>query len=200
MVGYMVLSMFFSIQLQRLHSERTAERYISKFLVTGDVKSETIGRSYEETRNVLQLKKAWISFVLGVKNPQTNVHSGCIHFHARWTQLMKFCLSNSVTTVPFGRTSSVTFAVRHSLRQPFFEIAVYKRMRSLVLAQRYGRRYVLHLHEWIICDNQSPLAFDTLLCRWHAIVSCVQTCRHCCPGHCCLSYGGKFSGHPTMDN
>ena len=26
-------------------SERTVERYISKFLVTGDVKSETIGRS-----------------------------------------------------------------------------------------------------------------------------------------------------------
>ena len=39
-------------------SERTVERYISKFLVTGDVKSEAIGRSYEETRNVLQLKKA----------------------------------------------------------------------------------------------------------------------------------------------
>ena len=60
---------------------------------------------------------------------------------------MKFYISNSVTTVPFGRTSSVTFAVRQSLRQPFFEVAVYKRMRSLVLAQRYGRRYVLHLHE-----------------------------------------------------
>ena len=29
-------------------SERTVERYISKFLVTGDVKLETIGRSYEE--------------------------------------------------------------------------------------------------------------------------------------------------------
>ena len=39
-------------------SERTAEHYISKLLVTGDVKSETIGRSYEETRNVFQLKKA----------------------------------------------------------------------------------------------------------------------------------------------
>ena len=39
-------------------SERTVERYISKFLVTGDhVKSEIIGRSYEETRNVFQLKK-----------------------------------------------------------------------------------------------------------------------------------------------
>ena len=33
-------------------SERTVERYISKFLVTGDVKSEIIGRSYEATRNV----------------------------------------------------------------------------------------------------------------------------------------------------
>ena len=41
-------------------SERTVERYISKFLVTCDidVNSETIGRSYEETRNVFQLKKA----------------------------------------------------------------------------------------------------------------------------------------------
>ena len=29
-------------------------------------------------------------------------------------------ISNSVTTVPFGRATSV----RHSLRQPFFEIAV----------------------------------------------------------------------------
>ena len=33
-------------------SERTVERYIFKFLVTGDVKSEIIGRSYEATRNV----------------------------------------------------------------------------------------------------------------------------------------------------
>ena len=39
-------------------SERTVEHYISKFLVTGDVKSETIGRSYEETRNFFHLKKA----------------------------------------------------------------------------------------------------------------------------------------------
>ena len=39
-------------------SERTVEHYISKFLVTGDVKSETMGRSYEETRNFFQLKKA----------------------------------------------------------------------------------------------------------------------------------------------
>ena len=54
----MVLLVFFSIQLQRLHSETTIERYVSKFLVTGDVKSETIGRSYEETRNVFQLKNA----------------------------------------------------------------------------------------------------------------------------------------------
>ena len=51
------LYIFFSIQLQRLHfflgvSERTVERYISKFLVTGDVKSETIGHSYEAKRNV----------------------------------------------------------------------------------------------------------------------------------------------------
>ena len=51
------LYMFFSIQLQRLHfflgvSERTVERYISKFLVTGDVKSETIGHSYEAKRKV----------------------------------------------------------------------------------------------------------------------------------------------------
>ena len=39
-------------------SERTVERYISKFPVTGDhVKSEIIGRSYKETRNVFQLKK-----------------------------------------------------------------------------------------------------------------------------------------------
>ena len=39
-------------------SERTVEYYISKFVVTGDLKSETKGRSYEETRNVFQLKKA----------------------------------------------------------------------------------------------------------------------------------------------
>ena len=39
-------------------SERTVKHYISKFLVTGDAKSETIGRSYEETRNFFQLKKA----------------------------------------------------------------------------------------------------------------------------------------------
>ena len=37
-------------------SERTVERHISKFLVTSKVKSETIGCSYEETRNVFQLK------------------------------------------------------------------------------------------------------------------------------------------------
>ena len=92
-------------------SERTVEHYISKLLVTGDVKSETIGRSHEETRNVFQLQKAWVSFVFGVKNPQTNVHSGRIHFPVRWTQLMKFWISNSVTTVLFGRATSV----RHSL-------------------------------------------------------------------------------------
>ena len=39
-------------------SERTVERYISKLLVTSDVKLETIGRSHEETRNAFQLKKA----------------------------------------------------------------------------------------------------------------------------------------------
>ena len=55
--GLSRLYMFFSIQLQRLHfflgvSERTVERYISKFLVTGDVKSETIGYSYEAKRKV----------------------------------------------------------------------------------------------------------------------------------------------------
>ena len=91
-------------------SERMVERYISKFLVTGDVNSEIIGRSYEETRKGFQLKKARVSFVFGVENTQTNVHSWCIHFHARWTQLIKFCISNSVTTAPFGRATSV----RHS--------------------------------------------------------------------------------------
>ena len=55
--GLSRLYMFFSIQLQRLHfflgvSERTVERYISKFLVTGDVKSETIGHSNEAKRKV----------------------------------------------------------------------------------------------------------------------------------------------------
>ena len=55
--GLSRLYMFFSIQLQRLHfflgvSETTVERYISKFLVTGDVKSETIGHSYEAKRKV----------------------------------------------------------------------------------------------------------------------------------------------------
>ena len=65
----MVLSMFFSIQLQRLHSERTAERYISKFLVKGDVKSQTIGRSYEEMRNVFQLKKGVNFFCLWSQEP-----------------------------------------------------------------------------------------------------------------------------------
>ena len=39
-------------------SERTLERHISKFLVTGKGKSETIGCSYKETRNVFQLKKS----------------------------------------------------------------------------------------------------------------------------------------------
>ena len=39
-------------------SERIVERHISKFLVTGKVKSETIGCSYEETSNVSQLKKS----------------------------------------------------------------------------------------------------------------------------------------------
>ena len=47
-------------------SERTVEHYISKFLVTGDVKSETIGRSYEETRNFFQLKKR--EFLLSSKS------------------------------------------------------------------------------------------------------------------------------------
>ena len=66
-------------------SERTVERYISKFLVTGDVKAETIGRSCEETRNVFQLKKKNESsffFVFAVKNPRTNVHSWCLYFYA----------------------------------------------------------------------------------------------------------------------
>ena len=39
-------------------SERMVEHYISKFLVTSDVKSEIIGRSYEETRKGFQSKKA----------------------------------------------------------------------------------------------------------------------------------------------
>ena len=39
-------------------SERIVEHYISKFLVTGKVKLETIGCSYEETRNVSQLEKS----------------------------------------------------------------------------------------------------------------------------------------------
>ena len=95
-------------------SERMVECYISKFLVTGDVMSEIIGRSYEETRKGFQLKKARVSFVFGVENTQTNVHSWCIHFHARWTQLIKFCISNSVTTAPFGRATSV----RHSPFSP----------------------------------------------------------------------------------
>ena len=38
-------------------SKRTVERYISKFPATGDVKSKTMGHTYEETRNVFQLKK-----------------------------------------------------------------------------------------------------------------------------------------------
>ena len=63
--------------------------------------------SYEETRNVFQLKKACVSFVLWGKKPQTNVHSWCIHFHARWTQVM---ISNSVTTVSL------------SVAQPLFAI------------------------------------------------------------------------------
>ena len=55
--GLSRLYMFFSIHFQRLHfflgvSERTVERYISKFLVTGDVKSETIGHSNEAKRKV----------------------------------------------------------------------------------------------------------------------------------------------------
>ena len=61
-------------------------------------------------KEVFQLNKVWVSFVLGVKNPQTKVHSWCIHFHPRWTPLKKFCISNSVTTVSFGRATSV----RHS--------------------------------------------------------------------------------------
>ena len=88
-------------------SERTVERYISKFPVTGDVKSKTIGHSYEETRNVFSLKqKTRDSFFFGVKNPQTNVHSWCWYFHARGTQLicMEFCISNRETTVPFRRS------------------------------------------------------------------------------------------------
>ena len=50
-------------------SERTVERYISKFLVSGDVKSETIGRSYEETRKILQLKKSVGFFCLRRQEP-----------------------------------------------------------------------------------------------------------------------------------
>ena len=47
-------------------SERTVECYISKFVVTGDLKSETKGRSYEETRNVFQLKKC--AFLLSLES------------------------------------------------------------------------------------------------------------------------------------
>ena len=50
-------------------SERTVERYISKFLVTGDVKSERIGRSYVETRNVRHLKKSVSFFCLRRQEP-----------------------------------------------------------------------------------------------------------------------------------
>ena len=54
-------------------SERTVERYISKFLVTSDVKSEIIGLSYEATSNVSVLIEKSVSFffVFGVKNSQT---------------------------------------------------------------------------------------------------------------------------------
>ena len=56
-----------------------------------------------------------------------------------------------------------------------------------------GPAFVLDSHRlWMFYDNQSPLAFDTLLYRWHAIVSWVQTGRHCCPGYCCLSYEGML--------
>ena len=58
-------------------------------------------------RNVSPLKKAWASNVFGAKNPKTNVESWCIHFHIRWTQLMEFCISNSVTTVLFGCATTV---------------------------------------------------------------------------------------------
>ena len=69
-------------------------------------------RGNEERLSIEKKKKQKTgdSFVFGVKNPQTNVHSWCVdHFHARGTQLicMEFCISNSVTTVPFGRASSV---------------------------------------------------------------------------------------------
>ena len=77
----------------------------------------------------IQLKKAWVSFVFGVKNPQTNVHSwsNSIPFPARWTQLMKFGISNSVTTVLFGLATSIrhlpsfSSSFRHSLWQPFLK-------------------------------------------------------------------------------
>ena len=84
-------------------SNRKVERYISKFLVTGD-------GAHTRKRGTSFIKKAWASFVFGVKNPQTNFQSWCIHSHARWTHLMKFCISNNVTTVPFGCANSV----RHS--------------------------------------------------------------------------------------
>ena len=58
MVGYMVFpsSSAFSAEASFFLgvSERTVEQYFFKFLVTGDVKSEIIGHSYEETRNVFQ--------------------------------------------------------------------------------------------------------------------------------------------------
>ena len=61
--------------VQRLHlswaflKERLSTIIISKFLVTGDVKSEIIARSYKETRNIFQLlKKACLEFLLSLES------------------------------------------------------------------------------------------------------------------------------------
>ena len=59
-------------------SEGTVERYIYKFLVTSDVKSEIIGRSYEATSNVSVLIEKSVSFFcLRSQEPSDNVHSWC---------------------------------------------------------------------------------------------------------------------------
>ena len=50
-------------------SERTVERYISKFLVTGDLKLETIGRSYEERGTAFNWKKSVSFFCLRRQEP-----------------------------------------------------------------------------------------------------------------------------------
>ena len=99
-------------------SEWTVEHYISKFLVTGDVKSQTAVHT-RQRGTFFNWKKREFLLSSESRNLRETFIVG-VDFYARWTQLMKFCIWNSVTTVPFGRPTSVRHSPFTILSDHFF--------------------------------------------------------------------------------